>query len=272
MWEAALLTLRRQQGNQFLIHKMRKHDNQEFKLGWQALPHPWWPWACNSPNKMLNVCERNDQDLVVENWPRAPDWIAILRRGQMRRNRPNIQILDVSGMPPEDVVHRECPGVICLPRQINPPSFPPSLKEELEQWHFQATAVLSFELDYVNPVIVDKADPNFRWPWGVNPYWESVSQVWHYLIHSTMHLDNLLLLCDFEFVCFRFVSSRNKVWYLFTGFYQNFILSGVNVCKEINAEDLSREKNWTAGQPQPDSGQSHPCSGAQNTPECPSKG
>lgn len=62
-----------------------------------------------------------------------------------------------------------------------------------------------------------------------------------------MHLDNLLLLCDFEFVCFRFVFSRNKVLNLFTGFYQDFILSGINVCEEINAEDLSREKNWTAG-------------------------
>ena len=77
-WEATLLTLRSQQGNQFLIHKMRKHGNQHFKLGWQALPHLQWLWAYNSSNKMLKVCERNDQVPVMENWPLLNTWIKAL--------------------------------------------------------------------------------------------------------------------------------------------------------------------------------------------------
>lgn len=84
-----------------------------------------------------------------------------------------------------------------------------------------------------------------------------------------MHLGSLLRLRDSEFVCFRCVSSGNKDWNLFTGFYREG-LWGVT-CEEINEEDLSREKNWTAGQPQHDLGQSDLCSRAQNTLEHPSK-
>lgn len=62
------------------------------------------------PKKVLKACEGSDWGPVMEGWPKAPNETVNLRRDQLRRSKPNVQILDGSGMLWKEVIHTEGSG------------------------------------------------------------------------------------------------------------------------------------------------------------------